>query len=176
MARTINCPIPENVNPLSPVGYMFSIERLPELSYFCQEVNLPAVSTTAVEVATPMARVSLPGETLDYSPLTVQFIIDAKMANFKAIFNWLRSMTFAEDNQDYINFTNSSLVSGSELNKMSSDAMLTILDNNNNAIANVKFEGCIPVSLESLMFTSNVDDVQYLIGSASFSYTLYKFV
>ena len=48
------CTLPENIIPLSPNGFMFSILKLPELSYFSQEVSVPSLSLPIVEVATPV--------------------------------------------------------------------------------------------------------------------------
>ena len=35
--RTLTCPIPATINPLQNNGFLFSIEKLPDMQYFCQE-------------------------------------------------------------------------------------------------------------------------------------------
>jgi hypothetical protein len=78
--------VPENINPLSPNGFMFSIARIPEVTYFCQEVNIPEVSLSTVEQGSPFVRIPLPGDTLDFGELNVQFLVDSQMSNYKAMF------------------------------------------------------------------------------------------
>lgn len=174
--RTLSCPVPANVNPLSPNGYMFSIQKLPELTYFCQQVNLPAASIGTADFSTPLVRIPVPGENIEYEQLRVEFMVDSKMANYKAIYDWMKGIGFPESNADYDNWAVTDPNSISEFSKMTSDATLTILDNNNNTSATIAFSNCFPVSLESLQFVSNNDDVQYLIGSVTFNYTLYRFL
>ena len=53
MATTITCPIPENITPLSPNGFMFNITRLPDLAFFCQSVNIPGINLGAPEFGNP---------------------------------------------------------------------------------------------------------------------------
>lgn len=174
--RTLTCPVPENINPLSPNGYLFSIQKLPQLTYFCQQVSLPSVNLPGSEFSTSMVNIPSIGEKLEYTDLTVEFMVDSKMENFKAIYRWLKGLGFPESNYDYTNFISTDSLPSDEYSKMLSDATLTILDNNNNQTAVVEFVDCFPVSLESLQFVSNSDDVQYLIGNCTFKYTLYRFL
>jgi hypothetical protein len=63
----------------------------------------------------------------------------------------------------------------SELAKNYSDATLQILDSNNNPVRTVTFQDIFPTSLETLTFASTNDGVNYLIGSATFKFGLYRF-
>ena len=56
---TITCPFPDNITPLSPNGFMFNITKLPNLSFFCQQVNIPGITLGAPEQATPFSMQSL---------------------------------------------------------------------------------------------------------------------
>lgn len=175
--RTLSCPIPANTNPLSPNGYMFSIQKLPELTYFCQEVTLPSVSMVSIEQANPFVKIPQPGEMLDFDPLRVQFLVDSKMENYKAIFDWIYGLGYPESNADGINYSSLNRDLATKVNEtLFSDAVLTILDNNNNPIQSIQFIDVYPTSIESLTFTSTNNDVQYLVGNVNFAYTLYKFL
>ena len=70
------CPVPDNINPLSPIGFRLDIEKLPEVSYFCQEATLPDVTINAVSVPTPLAAIQIPDTILQYGDLTVNFLVD----------------------------------------------------------------------------------------------------
>ena len=125
----------------------------------------------------PFTKISLAGDQLEFGSLTVQFLVDDKMENYKAIHHWLISLGFPESYDQYKNFIDNVNISGfSEVAKSSSDATLTILSNNNNPIQTIQFIDCIPQSLESLTFVSNSQDVQYLAGNVTFVYTNYKFI
>jgi len=169
--------IPENINPLSPNGYLFTLQRLSSLSYFCQEVSLPSVTLPSATQLTPLSKIPLSGDQIDFGDLTVQFLIDDKMENYKAIHNWIVGLGFPENYQQYTTTIGGAIPAGmSEVAKSSSDATLVILGNDNNPIQVIQFADCIPQSLESITFTSTTQDVTYLIGSVNFSYSYYKFV
>jgi hypothetical protein len=174
--RILSCPFPENINPLSPNGYMFNIQRLPKVSYFAQEVNLPTLALGTTQQSTPFSQAIVAGDILEYSPLTVQFLVDEKMENYKSIHSWLVGLGFPENHDQYQNFLDSSSLSGSDLKKSYSDATLTILGNTNTPIQTIQFIDLLPESLDSITFVSNSQDVQYLVGSATFRYSYYKFV
>ena len=175
--RTLTCPIPENLNPLSPNGYTFLLHRLPGLSYFCQEITLPSITLPEITQFTPLTRIPIAGDQIDYDTLRVQFLVDEKMENYKAIHNWIVGLGFPENYSQYTNVIDTAVIpGGSEVAASSSDATLIIMGNSNTPIQTIQFADCIPESLESITFTSTNQDVQYLVGSASFRYSYYKFL
>lgn len=176
MITTLSCPVPANINPLSPNGFQFSIAKLPELSYFAQQVNLPPITLGSPEQNTPFVTVPVPGEMLTYEQLNVQFLVDEQMANYKAIHNWMVGLGFPENYDQYVNFVSQENSKVSELQKNYSDGTLQILGPNNKAIQTVQFIDLFPVSLESLVFDSTTSDIQYLVGNVTFRYTIYKFI
>lgn len=177
MATTLTCPIPSTINPLSPNGFLFSIQKLPEVSFFCQQVNLPDLTLGSPEVATPFSTMVMAGDTLTFGTLNIQFLVDERMANYKAIHNWLIGLGFPQNYDQYINFqATDTRPMISELAKNFSDATLSILGPNNLAIQTVSFVDAVPISLDSMMFQSTSDDVQYLAGNATFRYSYYKFL
>lgn len=175
--RTLTCPLPANINPLSPNGYMFTLQRLPELSFFCQEVSLPSITLPEATQLNPFSKIPLSGDQIDFDTLRVQFLIDENMGNYRAIHDWIVGLGFPENNSQYTQVINDAPILGAnEVARSSSDATLIILGNNNQPIQVIQFADCVPESLESITFTSTNQDVQYLIGSASFRYTYYKFI
>lgn len=177
MANNLSCPIPDNINPLSPNGFLFSIQKLPKLNFFCQQVNLPGIQLGSPEFGNPFQTAPIPGETLTYDQLSVQFLVDANMENYISIYNWIVALGFPNNYEQYVNFLNEDQRGiTSELAKNYSDATLTILGNNNTAIRTIEFVDMFPASIDSLMFQSTNNDVQYLVGNATFRYHYYKFV
>ena len=156
---------------------MFTLQRLPELSFFCQEISLPAITLPEATQLNPFSKIPLSGDQIDFDTLRVQFLVDEKMANYRAIHDWIIGLGFPENNSQYTQVIDNAFIPGiSEVAKSSSDATLIILGNNNVPIQAIQFADCVPESLESVTFTSTHQDVQYLIGSASFRYSYYRFV
>lgn len=177
MSKILSCPLPSNLNPLSPTGFQFSIQKLPNVTFFCQEVNLPDITIGSPEFNTPLSVIPIAGDMITYGNLNVQFLVDEQMVNYKSIHSWLTGMGFPESQQQYTDFIASDNRGlRGEMAKSYSDATLTILGPNNIAIQTVQFVDLFPIALESINFVSNVDDIQYLVGNATFKYNLYKFV
>jgi hypothetical protein len=177
MAQVLTCPVPDNINFLSPNGFKLSIEKLPELTFFTQEVNLPGLQLGEPEFGTPFSRVPVPGETLTYDSFEIRFMVDEKMKNYKAIYNWLVALGFPESYSQYVNF-----VDAADLNKISelatnySDATLQILTNVNTDNQVIQFHDCFPVNLSSMVFQTQNQDVQYIGATATFKFSYYKFL
>ena len=176
MTTTITCPIPSNIVPLSPNGFMFNITKLPSLSFFCQQVNIPGITLGAPEFGNPFNVQPIPGETLTYDQLTVQFLVDSRMENYKSIYNWIIALGFPQSYEQYITFTEADTLNYSELATNYSDATLTILNGNNTTSQVIQFYDMFPTTIDSLMFAATNSDVQYLVGNATFRYGYYKFL
>jgi hypothetical protein len=182
MTASATCPIPNNINPLSPTGFKLSISKLPEVEFFTQEVTLPDVSLPPIDQSTPLSRISLPGDILSFGDFTINFLVDEDMSNYKAVFDWLNGLGFPESHDQYQNYvseqnagSNYNIAKGSNSTNYS-DATLQILSNNNTPAQSIMFADLHPTSLSSLQFIANASDVNYLIGSASFRYTYFKFI
>lgn len=158
--QILSCPFPDNINPLSPNGFMFHIERLPDMKYFCQQASIPTITLPTANLSTPMVSIGFKGEQLEYQELTVQFLVDSKMANYRAINKWMTDSFPIEGNVDAV----------------PSDGYLHVLDSSNSVVQSILFTNMLPISLEALTFNSTNQDVQYLVGSATFRYTYYKFI
>jgi SAM-dependent MidA family methyltransferase len=168
--------IPTTINPLSPNGFMLTVNKLPDLSYFCQQANLPAINLGVADFTTPLSVQPIPGEMLTYDQLDVQFLVDANMANYKAIHEWIVGLGFPEKWEQYSNFISHDTYARTELSKNFSDATLSILSATNTVVQTIEFKDLFPISLESLVFQSTNTDVTYLTGHVVFRYGYYKFL
>lgn len=137
---------------------------------------MPTLALGTSRQSTPFSQALVAGDMLEYSPLTVQFLVDEAMENYKSIHNWLVGLGFPENNDQYQNVLDDAPLSGSNIKRSYSDATLTILGNTNTPIQTIEFIDLFPESLDSITFISNNQDVQYLVGSATFRYSYYKFV
>ena len=175
--QTITCPLPENLSPLSPNGFQFSIQKLPNLTFFAQQVNLPGLTFGEPMQANPFASVAIPGDHITYDTLNVQYLIDSQLSNYLGIYNWLIALGFPQTYTQYTNFVDSQAANVySELAKNYSDATLQILTPGNGIAATIQFVDAFPVALDTMTFNSTNNDVQYLVGNATFRYSYYKFL
>jgi hypothetical protein len=173
---TDTCLQPTNLNPLSPNGFQFSIQKLPELTFFAQQVSIPGISLPNAVYDTPFVQIKVPGTLLTYETLNVEFIVDENMSNYLAIADWMLALGFPENYQQYISWQSKDKTPFlSELAKNSSDATLEILGSNNKPIQTVTFVDLIPTSLGAISFITTSNDVQYITCSVSFEYSYYKF-
>lgn len=172
---SLTCPNPTNINPLSPNGFMFSIERLKELTYFCQSASIPQLSLGSSTQSNPFTDINLPGDKLEFSPLEIRFVIDEEMKNFIAVHNWITSLGFPNGHFQYSDFLSDQPQNLSESSKVVSDGTLTILNHKFLPVKSLKFLDLFPVSLSSVDFQSTNTDVPPVIGVASFLYTSYEF-
>ena len=173
----MTCPYPETLNPLSPNGFQFSIQKLPDLTYFSQQVSIPGISLPNTTFNTPFSQVKIAGDLLAYDSLNVEFLVDEKMTNYLALYDWIIAMGFPENYDQYVSWQGKFQTPFlSEIAKNFSDATLTILGSNNMPIQNITFVDIIPTSLGAINFTTTSTDVQYITCNATFEYSYYKFI
>lgn len=173
----LTCPIPADINPLQSNGFRFSVTKLPELSFFCQEANIPQLILPEASFTNPLSNVPVPGEKLQFGPLTIVFLLDAQMKNYQAIHTWMLELGFPKSHEQYRKFVrdNTNLLSTTELAAGYSDAVLTILSNTNNPIKTIRFVDAFPTSLQSVQLMTDTSQVAYLAGVATFVYNYYEF-
>ena len=184
---------PTSLDYASPTQFKFQITKLPKVEYFCTSVNLPAVAISEVRQPTPFVDVPLPGTTLTYSPLNMNFLVDENLENFQEIHGWLRGLGFPESYTEYADGlaagadrapTSGGAVS-SEPGKVKygapsqtayfSDATLVVLTSKNNPIKEIRFRDIYPTSIGELQYTQQATDVEYLTSTVSFNYMRYDF-
>ena len=128
----------------------------------------------APEFGNPLQMQPIPGESLTYDQLQVQFLVDEKMENYISIYNWIVALGFPNDYEQYTNFINEDQRGViAELSKNYSDGTLQILTHNNQVARTVQFVDMFPTAIDSLMFQGTNTDVNYLVGNVTFRYGYY---
>jgi len=163
-----------NQNYLQPSGFRVIIDRenYPNLEYFAQSVNHPDV--TLPVVANPFRRienVSMPGDTLSYSELSVTFILDENLKGYIELYNWMEKLV----NEEFVGEGPRSRKVNPEI-PTQADISLSILSSHNNQTKRVLYKACTPTSLSGLQFSSIAGNVEYLTYDASFSFTGFEFL
>lgn len=174
----LTCPVPNNINPLQSNGFLLAIDKLPDISFFCQEAVIPDISLPPADMDSPLSISPIPGDKPSFGDFTVTFLIDEEMKNYRAVYNWIVGMGFPESRDQYSTFIQGRIneIATNELVAGYSDAVLQILNNNNSPIQTIQFIDLFPVNLQSLALQSTLSDNQYLAATVSFRYTFFKFI
>lgn len=173
----LTCPIPSNINPLQSNGFMFSVNKLPEIAFFCQEVSIPAIQLPSADIESPLVLAPIPGEKMTFNDLSVTFMIDENMINYVAVYDWIVGLGFQESHSQYRALMQERIgsLARNELVAGYSDGTLSILNSSNNPIRTVRFVDMYPTSLSSVQLQSTTTDTTYLAGVVDFKYTYYYF-
>ena len=159
---------PENTNFLQPTKFLLTFSRIPEVTYFCQEVNIPGMSLPNIQVQTPVLDYHVAGNKLTYSQFNIRFMVDEKLQSWKNIHDWFRSIAaptgFEERNfraaiQNQFNQTKLTSYS---------DAELTILTNLNNPSLRIHLHTLFPVSLSDIQFDTTLSADHIITADATF--------
>ena len=165
---------PKNLNPLSPNGFQLTIQKLPELVYYSQTVNLPGITLPHIPMETMFSTMHITGTTIEFESLTVEFMVDENMSNYMNIYHWLIAMGYPQNFQQYITFQDENALSNlTDLAKNYSDGTLIIYGPNNSVVKSITYSDLLPVSLSGLEFSTTNDDVPYLKATASFEFNYF---
>ena len=128
MAEIIN-------NYLSPSNFAISIARIPNVEFFTQKITIPSITSTAVEIDTPLAAIYMEQDKLQYGDLELSFIVDENMNNYKEILNWMEGLGFPESTKQYGDIKATS-------DGQHSDITLTVTNSHKNPNLLFKFTNC----------------------------------
>jgi hypothetical protein len=152
---------PTNENFLATHRFRILLQRAPNVTFFCQEANLPGISMGNWAQPTPFTDVPVPGDKIQYEDFTISFAVDEDMNNYKEVANWITSIGFPRDFRQY-DRKNRSAIS------------LIIMDSNNEPAHVVTFSDAFPVSLSGIQFNTKADDATPAYASATFKYAFWS--
>lgn len=167
-----------NNNYLSPIGFVFLLDKARNVSFLCQKAEIPTLTLGTVEVSTPgFVDLSSEGQ-LQYGQLSIDFIVDEDLKNYLEIHNWMRGLGTPEDfdeRDDWIRaYKRDGKFADKEEDHRFSDGTLQVLNNNNKLNFNIVFERLFPVSLSTLSFDVTDNDNEYMIAQTTFQYAFYQ--
>jgi hypothetical protein len=147
-------------NYLNNNSFKFSIDKIPQVTYFCQKANIPALSFGFVEQPTKFGtRLQMAGTQYEFDTLEISFLVDENMQNYMEIYDWMRSMGNVEDSSEYV-----------DIIRHQTSAELLILSSAYNPIYAVEFAGVFPINLSSIDFDSSITETEPVIVTATFQY------
>lgn len=172
--RALKCPMPDNINPLYPANFIFSVHKAPELTFFVQDVNMPDMSLGNATYATPLTDIPVPGDKINFGQLTISFLVDEKFSNYSQLTEWMLALGFPDDHQRFTSFTKKQENNLSEHLKTVSDATLGIIDAANHPVATYTFIDCFPISLGGWQYSSKNTDTTPITATVTFLFDHFK--
>jgi hypothetical protein len=149
-----------NRNYLSPVGFKFSITKIPKVDFFSNSAEIPGINLGVAMQPTYLKDIPIPGDKLTYDDFSLEFFVDENLENYLQVHNWLRGLGYPESIQEFIDlkandeyFPNTS--TKNPFNEYS-DGTLTIYNSNFNPIVDVHFKGLFPLVYLQLNLMQNL--------------------
>ena len=165
---------PQSSNYLQPTKFQVNFPRISTVTYFCQEINIPGVSSNAMIQTNPFIDLPRPGDKMVYGAFDIEFIVDEDLWSWQIIHDWLRGYTFPCSFDEYKNLDRTSLMSLHAQQPQYCDGQLTILNALNNPKLKVKFFNAFPVELSPIKFSTTSSADTIITASASFRFHLFN--
>ena len=187
---------PTKLDDASPVQFRFKCTKLPLIEFFCQTANVPGISLGEQTQETGLVDIPVPGDKITYQDLSISFLLDENLNNWKELHDWMTGLGFPEKHQQFTDLLaaghdrfptskvgtatpskdSGNITAPLDAGATYSDATLTVLSSKNIAKTEIRFQDIFPTLIGSLSYSVKATDVDYLAVIASFKYTLYKIV
>lgn len=159
---------PINKSFLSNNKYEFVIQRLPNVVFFVQSINLPNITLASTQTQSPFVQINTPGGILTFEQLTINYIVDEDMNSWREIYNWITAL----GNPTSKNKIGNLEFSPGKLNHITSNASLLVKSNSNNSNLKFTFNDLFPIELGGVQFSS-IETQEFLTSSITFLYDYY---
>jgi hypothetical protein len=110
-------------------------------------ISLPSITTGIISHQTPIKEIFLPGDSLEFSDVSINFQLDEDYGNWKTMMDWLFSnKNFYQNKQDLI----------------LSDLSIQLGNKKKNMIHSVQLYDIFPYDISSIEYLSKTDDIEPL--------------
>lgn len=144
-------------------NFLLTFSRVPKVQYFLQDLIIPAINLGSIVQYTPRLDYPIPGDKLEYDPLTLSFLIDEDFDNIFEVYNWMMALR--------------NPIAGNELNEQTdndlADATIIVLNNNKEPKVKFTFIDCFPSSLDGALFDVSAEGDDPQVGNLVLDYSYY---
>jgi hypothetical protein len=160
-----------NKNMLSPLGFTFTIKKLPEFNFFVQSVTIPGIQLGTTDQPTPFKKIPIFGDHVEFGNIQVTFKINEDLGNYIEIYNWIYGLGFPTEYDEFKQLRDKNEIGEG----LESDGVLTILSSNQQPIVQLDIEDMFPVGISDFTMDSRDVNMEYLEATADFRFKIYKF-
>ena len=155
---------PETHNGILPNYFQFKLEKIPNIVYFCQSVNLPGIRKLEVDQPTILSHpIRSPVGAIRFEDLVMTFKVDENLFNWLEIHKWIQEMSNYTDDTSFIK----------QWDEQRYDGELIILNSRYLPTLQVKFRKLFPIKLDGLAFNTVSSDSVELFCTVTFAYSDY---
>lgn len=147
--------------------FKLTFDKIPNVTFTSYSVTLPPVSLNPIIQPTPLRDRPVPGDKLNFEPLTLNYIVQENLANYLELLKWMKGLGRTTDTEDYRRYK--------ALNQNQySDGQLIILSNKYNPLVKVTFVDCWPSNIGALNYDTQASDAAIVTSDATFNYSYFK--
>lgn len=154
-----------NKSILNKNNFRLLIDKIPTVEYYVQSVNIPGITFNELRQGAGVGLDAyFPGDKIEFGKLTVKFLVDEDLENFKEVYDWMNAIIPISDPSDFANYTQTTktktgLTSGID-NDLNQYSDITLVTNTNKNIPNkfFRFHDCFPTSLGELELISGAEN------------------
>lgn len=146
-----------NRNPALNTSFKLEIPSLEEFNYFVQEAELPGLSMSAPSIPFRNNQTVVPGNRIDYEPVSLPFIVAEDYSNHTQIRLWMHRIQKGPG----------------PLTDEMKDVTLFLLNSNKNTIKRVVFYSAFPTDLTRIPLQNNTADAEPIVCTLTLNYQFY---
>lgn len=165
---------PDNKNYLSPIGFKFTLQRLPHVAYFATKASIPEITLGQIDtIDNTFIKLPVPGDKLSFGLVDISFKIDEDMRNFREIYDWMIALGYPDNFQQRADLINKKTQAVQPQGEVYSDGSLIITTNSYVPNIELKFVDMYPVVLSAPTFDIEGTGIETMEASVSFAYRKY---
>lgn len=172
------CPTPSVINPIQVSGFDFKIAKIPDLSFWVKEATLPSISLSPANQETPFKTIPRVGDKPDFGNLSIRFMVDEKMLNYKALFEWITMTSFPRYHgqvDEWRRKWDGAFNAQDTDTLLVSDATLTVKSMNSRNAGAYVFHSLWITDLGGITLSDEATETQYLYCDATFAFEDFVF-
>ena len=165
MATTLT----ENINYLQPTGFKVILDRgnYGNVEFFAQSVQHPDVNLSAAIQTHSRVPIPYPGDTLTFSEITLQYMVDEDLKAYKEIYDWMLRLV----NEPY--YTQYDRLRDDSIIPSVAQLSVIVLTSHNNKNITFKYIDAFPTSLGDISLEATNSTVEPIITPITFAYSYF---
>lgn len=163
-------------NYLKPNAFRMLIKELPNVSFTCQSVNVPAIISQEAVQPTPFIDIPRMGDKLSHGDLIATFIVQERFLNYIEIYNWLVAIGFPRNYDEFSLYTKDRpnvFQLNEQEGKCLSDINISILSSDNTNNVELIYRNCFPKSISDIQLDVRPQQVEYVTATVTFAFTFF---
>jgi len=150
-------------NYLAPTSFQVTIGRMPNVEFFVQRANIPALTMNPVETSSPLNTYYATPDRISYSDFDLSFVVDENMENYLEVMKWMEGLGTPQSSDQYKDIKASD-------DGTVSDITLVIHNSHKNPAHRVVYKNCFPISISSVPLNIVNQDITYPEVTVTFRY------